>query len=95
MSIVSATSEASQESQPSQPPTPLEPVEVQEVHPLVCKVSHGHEENILPTLSSEPTFASQEDLEVAEHNRVVKDDSFDLELSRGFPIRYLALQQVI
>ena len=68
---------------------------MQEVQPLVCKVSHGHEENILPTLSLELALASQEDLEVAEHNRVVKDDSLDLEPSRGCPIRHLALQKII
>ena len=68
---------------------------MQEVQPLVFKVSHGHEENILPALSSELALASQEDLEVVEHNHVVKDDSLDLEPSRGCPIRHLALQQVI
>ena len=68
---------------------------MQEVKPLVCKVSHGHEENILLALSSEPTLAGQEDLEVAKHNCVVKDDSLDLEPSRRFLIRHLALQQFI
>ncbi len=58
------------------------------------EVVHGQHEQDMEKNQEEEPLPNQLKTTITEHNQVVKDDSSYPTPSRGFPIRYLALQQI-